>query len=418
MDHTENLTKQSGTFEPPTVDGDGLPTYYEVARGIWVSSLRRQLLEMWEEFKNPPSTVAITAEIDPTALDKMIVRPSPFASIRQQLRALIDERLNPPPKAEITAEADPSALDNLIETRSPFTSIFYQLRSIIADIVHPTKTETTARPVSVRELWSKPRRRVPAGLSAAIHLLAIVLVVLPVRTIEKTRVSETRIPLFIPLDLTLKLPQADVDSGGGGGGGLQQETPPSLGELPRVADQQFVPPSPEPLNLDPILVARPTVVAPQLANPERMLELALLGSPEGIPVPPSSGPGIGGGIGTGKGRGVGEGRGPGVGAGEGGGFGGGVFEVGGGVTAPTVLFRVDPIYSEEARKGLYEGAVVLEAIVRKDGSIEILRVIRGLGFGLDDNAIKALKLWKFRPGMRRGVPVDVALNIEINFHLR
>ena len=272
--------------------------------------------------------------------------------------------------------------------------------------------------MDVREIWSKRRRRTPAALTVTLHLLAIALVFFPVRAIEKTQVSETFVPLYVTLDLVLNLSQQDDDSGGGGGGGLQQETPPSLGELPRADDQQFVPPTAEPLNLDPILVAEPTVVAPPLANPEQMFNFALLGSPDGIPTPPSSGPGIGGGIGTGRGRGVGEGRGPGVGEGEGGGFGGGVFEVGGGVTAPTILFRVDPIYPEEARKALYEGTVVLEAIVRKDGSIDILRVIRGLGLGLDENAVKALKLWKFRPGMKRGVPVDVALNIEINFHLR
>ena len=159
------------------------------------------------------------------------------------------------------------------------------------------------------------------------------------------------------------------------------------------------------------------MVAPQLADHWRTINFALLGSPDGIPAPPSAGPGIGGGIGTGQGRGVGEGRGPGVGEGEGGGIDGGVFRVGGGVTPPTILFRVDPIYSEAGRKARYEGTVVLEAVVRKDGTIDILRVIRSLGFGLDESAVKALKLWKFRPGMRNGVPVDVALNIEVNFSL-
>lgn len=88
------------------------------------------------------------------------------------------------------------------------------------------------------------------------------------------------------------------------------------------------------------------------------------------------------------------------------------------MTPPTVLYRVEPTYSEEARKAKYQGVVVLSAIVRKDGTIEILKVIRGLGLGLDENAISALKQWRFRPGMRNGVPVDVALNIEVNFSLR
>ena len=74
--------------------------------------------------------------------------------------------------------------------------------------------------------------------------------------------------------------------------------------------------------------------------------------------------------------------------------------------------------AQEARKAKYQGVVVLSAIVRKDGTIEILKVVRGLGLGLDENAIQALKQWKFRPGMKNGVPVDVALNIEVNFSLR
>lgn len=88
------------------------------------------------------------------------------------------------------------------------------------------------------------------------------------------------------------------------------------------------------------------------------------------------------------------------------------------MSAPMVVYRIEPTYSEEARRARYQGSVILSAIVRRDGSIQILRVVRGLGLGLDENAIEALKQWKFRPGTRSGVPVDVALNIEVNFALR
>jgi len=118
---------------------------------------------------------------------------------------------------------------------------------------------------------------------------------------------------------------------------------------------------------------------------------------------------------------VGEGalgKGPGVGPGEGGRTGGGLYRVGGGVSVPTVVYRIEPNYSEDARRARYQGSVVLSAVVRKDGSIEILKVLRGLGLGLDENAVEALRKWKFRPGTRSGEPVDVALNIEINFALR
>ena len=96
----------------------------------------------------------------------------------------------------------------------------------------------------------------------------------------------------------------------------------------------------------------------------------------------------------------------------------GVFQIGEIIDPPTIIYRRDPIYSEDARKAQYEGTVVLEAIVRKDGSVEIVRVVRGLGLGLDENAMEALSEWRFSPAMRNGQPVDVVLNIEVNFTLR
>ena len=96
----------------------------------------------------------------------------------------------------------------------------------------------------------------------------------------------------------------------------------------------------------------------------------------------------------------------------------GVFRIGEITDPPTVIYRRDPIYSEDARKAQYEGTVVLEAIVRKDGSVEIVRVVRGLGLGLDENAMEALSEWRFSPAMRNGQPVDVPVNIEFNFTLR
>jgi TonB family protein len=100
------------------------------------------------------------------------------------------------------------------------------------------------------------------------------------------------------------------------------------------------------------------------------------------------------------------------------GISGPVYRLDEGVSPPSILYRVEPTYSKEGRKANIQGVVVLSAIVRKDGNIEIVKVVRGLGYGLDENGISALKQWKFRPGMMNGVPVDVALNVEVNFSLR
>jgi TonB family protein len=95
-----------------------------------------------------------------------------------------------------------------------------------------------------------------------------------------------------------------------------------------------------------------------------------------------------------------------------------VHHVGGDVKPPKVKSRVEPEYNEVARAGRVTGTVLLEAIVTKQGGIQILRVIRPLGYGLEENAAEALSQWVFEPGTRMGQPVDVLLDIEVNFNLR
>jgi TonB family protein len=132
---------------------------------------------------------------------------------------------------------------------------------------------------------------------------------------------------------------------------------------------------------------------------------------------PSNGPGSGGGIGSGSGGGVGSGKGGGFGPGEGGGVGGGVYRVGGGVTAPVLLYKKEPEYSEEARKAKYQGTVLLYIEVDPSGKATNIRVQKSLGLGLDEKAMEAVKQWKFKPGYKDGKPVTVAATIEVNFRL-
>ena len=406
--------------DPKTAMKNEVPfVYREISIQGWFVSLPRQLRALRTEWQHPV-TIEVTAEPDSAALERMLESRSPITSLWVQLGQLYAEFRDPPERVKLTARPDPSALDGLIEQHSPLASIVFQARSIIGDRRHPSEFQPTAEPIKTPSIWSERRTAIPSSFSAGAHLLVIALIFsgLSFSRDPVLSVQETFVPLYFPVDLMI-LPADEEDSAGGGGGGKQTLTAPSLGEAPRAADEQFVPPTAEPpVNRNPLLIAEPTIVAPQLAS-LIPITLPILGDPmAGIPAPPSSGPGVGGGIGTGQGRGVGEGDGPGLGPGEGGGFGGGVFEVGGGVTPPSVLFRTDPVYSEDARKARYQGTVVLEAIVRKDGSVEILRVVRSLGLGLDENAMKALQEWKFKPAMRQGVPVDVAMNIEINFTLR
>jgi TonB family protein len=93
------------------------------------------------------------------------------------------------------------------------------------------------------------------------------------------------------------------------------------------------------------------------------------------------------------------------------------FHVGGGVTAPKLEKKTEPDYTEEARAAKYQGTVVLYVEIGPDGVARNMRVIRGLGLGLDQKAIDAVGQWQFQPGMRNGVPVTVQATIEVNFRL-
>ena len=96
---------------------------------------------------------------------------------------------------------------------------------------------------------------------------------------------------------------------------------------------------------------------------------------------------------------------------------GGVFRVGGGVTAPSLLFKVEPEYSEEARKAKYQGTVLLYVQVDPSGKAINMRVLHSLGLGLDEKAMEAVKKWKFKAGMKDGKAVTVEAQIEVNFRL-
>jgi TonB family protein len=95
----------------------------------------------------------------------------------------------------------------------------------------------------------------------------------------------------------------------------------------------------------------------------------------------------------------------------------GVFQVGGSITPPRTVYAPQPVYSEKARNAHYEGVCTLRLIVEKDGRPSNIRLVKGIGMGLDENAIEAVKSWKFEPAMKDGQPVRVVIAIEVNFHL-
>jgi periplasmic protein TonB len=189
--------------------------------------------------------------------------------------------------------------------------------------------------------------------------------------------------------------------------------------LPKPAMQQITPPQIVLRNENPKLTAEPTVVMPPKVQMAQN-HMVNLGTPSAAPMPaapPSNGTGSGGGIGSGSGGGVGVGHGPGVGPGSGGGIGGGVFKVGGGISAPQAISTPDPEYTEEARRARTQGTCILWLIVDAEGHPRDIRIIRGLGFGLDAKAIEAVKQWRFQPALKDGKPVNVQISVEVGFRL-
>lgn len=218
--------------------------------------------------------------------------------------------------------------------------------------------------------------------------------------------------------------------GGGGGGGARQRLPapparragrnslsnpmPDRRPPPPIPIPPEAPPSEEqPLDSEPLpVVVAPLATAPAHAEDRAGVLRAARNATD------SRGAGAGGGVGTGTGTGLGEGTGSGVGAGSGGGTGGGPFRPGAGITPPRLLREVKPDYSDEARRASVEGEVVLEIVVRQDGSVGDVRYIRRLGSGLDQRAVEAVRRWRFAPALRHGVPVDVMVEVAVEFRLR
>jgi TonB family protein len=319
------------------------------------------------------------------------------------------------------AENDPDVhLRRLLaeNTAKPFIyTLFGDLKEYFFPTPLPPLEGLTSKPVAVKDIWGfyGGQGKRSGGLSLLIHcsVVAIALFLGTNETIQKTIKDTTQI--YLPDDLKPYMPPKKVAAGGGGGGGDRSVMPPAKGQLPKPSPKQFVPPAQVINNPQPKLELTPTIdipldaVVPNNKLPQWGDPLAKIG-------PPSNGSGSGSGIGSGKGGGIGSGsavawdRDP-VAAWV------AAPTARGGVSPPQLLLKVEPEYSEEARKAKYQGTVVLAVVVDENGKAQQLRVVRPLGLGLDEKAIEAVQKWKFRPGQLNGKPVPVQATIEVNFRL-
>jgi protein TonB len=259
-----------------------------------------------------------------------------------------------------------------------------------------------SRPVAVVDRMGSVRSYRSAAWAVVAHVFAILVI---------GYAATTNIHLAAPVKLQVTEltvpPQASPRATAmGGGGGQRGPTPVTRGTPPKFAEQQIVPPKAPPM-MEPKIHIEPTIEVQQDVKMASSLPQI------GIASSPLVGMSMGNGIGTG----MGSGDGPGLGPGSGGNTGGGVKQIGGGVSAPILVYGFEPEFSEEARKAKAAGNVLVNLWVDEKGNTTHVRVIRGIGMGLDERAVAAVKLYRFKPAMENGKPVTVEMNIEVTFHI-
>lgn len=296
----------------------------------------------------------------------------------------------------------------------------------IKEFLSPTKLpplQVTSKPVKVKDIWSKDENFAWTQLtSVGIHAAVILLAVIPlIWHFSGPAEAKNKNLDVTPLDISpyvSKLPAGAKKAGGGGGGGDRSVEPPTKGAAPKFKWTQFTPPEAKIMNPKPKLAMDPSLLGPpdlKINNPA----LNNMGDPLAAMVNNSGGPGGGAGIGTGESGGIGSGSGGGLGPGEGGGTGGGAFQAGiNGVGVPECIYCPTPLYSDEARKAKYAGTVVLRVTITTDGRAVNISVMKGVGLGLEEKAIEAVKTWRFRPAVGpSGKPVATIVPIEVTFRL-
>jgi periplasmic protein TonB len=239
--------------------------------------------------------------------------------------------------------------------------------------------------------------RVATVLAALVHILFFIVTFPSWNTV------------FEPTEQVLVLKRLAPPAAQIGGGDMPEAAPPQPIET-KPEPQPILVPIPDPTPHEPEPIRKREIEE----TPQIVAEIATdlnIGDITAPPGPPARG-------GQSAARSPGTGAGPLEGPGSATG-GDGVYPMGGDVSDPIVLVQTKPTYTDEAIKAKVQGVVLLSAIIRRNGQVDTFRVLRGLGYGLEEKAIQEIASnWRFRPGTRNGVPVDVLATIEVTFNLR
>jgi protein TonB len=284
--------------------------------------------------------------------------------------------------------------------------IFRSLWSGFRELVMPNRLPMLvleSQPVAVVDRMAEGRSYRSTVWAVGAHAFAILLIGFLVKThvqfaapVKLVQMTELAVP-----------PQAPPKAAAmGGGGGQRGPTPVTKGTPPKFAEEQIVPPKAPPM-VEPKIHIEPTI--------EVQKDVKMASS---IPqIGAASSPLVGMSMGNGFGTGLGSGNGAGLGPGSGGNTGGGPKRIGGGVSAPVLLYEVEPEFSEEARRAKAAGNVLVNIWVDEKGNPTHVHVVRGIGMGLDEKAVAAVKQYKFKPAMENGKPVMVEMNVDVTFQI-
>jgi protein TonB len=258
------------------------------------------------------------------------------------------------------------------------------------------------------------------SLSLAAHVICLIVVMFVVSREPLGPAPDVRSPFATRMVFTAEAP-APKGPGGGGGGGEADSDRSRRAQL--VGREAIARPAAPPANIESAdSHADPPAIRVALPDPQISAGLTeMIGAISDVRP-------LDGGRGPGSGSGADGGRGPGINGGQGGGVGDGTLQgsgdegvlPGNGVSWPRLLQEVKPNYTADAMRARVEGMVELEIVVLPDGAVGRVRVTRSLdrAFGLDEEAIKAVRMWRFDPARHLGRPVAARVGVELSFRLR
>ena len=345
------------------------------------------LNEVLEELANPEPTTKLQEKV----------------MMRLRLAQTIPDGLAAPRARALRSTSRRPVFQSVPESQGIFASLSNSLR----DLVWPKRLPPLvleSRPVAVIDRMAQRRSFASTALAAGLHAAAILLIVFLVGS--PLRIAAPVKPAQLTALVAEPPPFPRSSRVLGGGGGQRGPAQVSRGAPPRFSEQQLVPPKASPMERPKIAVVPSIDVQQSLKMPSALPNIGMANAPD-----------VGVSMGNGSGSGIGSGNGNGMGPGSGGNTGGGVRQVGGGVSAPVEIYRVEPEFSEEARRAKLSGDVLVNLWVDRTGHVTHVSVLKGLGMGLDEKAVEAVKQFRFKPAMEDGKPVTVEMNIVVEFQI-